>query len=177
MEKTKLPKKKQEQKGTFPTGFFATVIIAIIGYSKYTKFINFIDSVRFRIVLIQQNEREIVTFISPLSGLNIPYKIDNIELFLDNHIWKVQGCELHKKIVANSQIPISIKAYRSGQNNTDQSIMAVTYSLFGYTIKRGYEPEIIRNENQQRPSITRPEVSRPNNYTQKKPCSCSKQYS
>ncbi|MCF2875433.1 MULTISPECIES: hypothetical protein [unclassified Tenacibaculum] len=177
MEKAKLPKKKQEQKGSFPTGILATMAIAIFGYAQYTKFINFIDSVRFRIVLVQKNERDIITFISPLSGLNIPYKIENIELFLDNHIWKVQGSDLHKKIVANSQIPISIKAYRTAQNNTDQPIMAVTYSLCGYTVKRGYQPEIIRNENQQRPGVELPQVSRPNNYTQKKPCSCKKQYS
>ncbi|WP_299124191.1 hypothetical protein [uncultured Tenacibaculum sp.] len=177
MEKTKLPKKKQEQKGSFPTGILATIAIAIIGYAKYIKFENFINSVKFRIVLVQKNERDIITFISPLSGLNIPYKIENIELFFDNHIWKVQGCELHKKIVANSQIPISIKAYRNAQNNTNQTIMAVTYSVFGYTVKRGYQPEIIRNENQQRPGVTQPQVSRPNTNTQKKPCSCKKQYS
>ncbi|WP_272151876.1 hypothetical protein [Tenacibaculum aiptasiae] len=178
MEKAKLPKKKQEQKGSFPTGLLATMAIAIIGYAKYNKFVKFIDSVRFRIVVTHKDQQAITTFISPLSGLNIPYKIENIELFLDNHIWKVQGCELYKKIVTNSQIPISIKAYRSAQNNTDQPIMAVTYSFCGFSFKRGYQPNIIRNENlqrnqnQQRPGVAQPQVSRPSNYTQKKPCSC-----
>ena len=170
METTKLPKKQEEEKGSFPTGLLATIAIAIIGYAKYTKFENFINSVRFRIVVIQKDQQAITTFISPLSGLNIPYKIENIELFLDNHIWKVQGCELHKKIVSSSHIPISIKAYRTNGTNTDQPIMAVTYSLFGFSFQRGYQPEIIRNENQQRTTTFQQQETRPN--VQKKSCRC-----
>ena len=170
METKQLPKKKEEEKGSFPTGLVATIIIAIIGITKYNKFVKFIASVRFRIVVIQKDQQAITTFISPLSGLNIPYKIENIELFLDNHIWKVQGCELHKKIVASSHIPVSIKAYRSNETNADQPIMAVTYSFCGFSFQRGYQPEILRNENQQRTTAFQQQETRPN--VQKKPCSC-----
>ena len=170
METKQLPKKKEEQKGSFPTGLMVTLIIAGIGATRYNRFLNFIASVRFRIVVVQKDQQAITTFISPLSGLNIPYKIENIELFLDNHIWKVQGCELHKKIVASSHIPISIKAFRTNEANADQPIMAVTYSFFGFSVKRGYQPEILRNENQQRTTAFQQQETRPN--VQKKPCSC-----
>ncbi|WBX78361.1 hypothetical protein PG911_08885 [Tenacibaculum ovolyticum] len=173
METTKLPNKKGAENNSFPTGLVTAVIIAIIGVTKYNKFIKFIDSVRFRIVLVQNNQQAITTFISPLSCLNIPYKIENIELFLDNHIWKVQGCELHKKIVASSHIPIVLKAIATSNKTPNESIMAVTYSFCGFTFKRGYQPEILRNENEQRPTSFQ-QVSRPG--TEQKPCSCKNKH-
>jgi len=173
MEITKTTNKEAAQSTTFPTGLVATGIIAIIGFTTYTKFIKFIDSVRFRIVLLQNNQQEITTYISPLSNLNIPYKIENIELFLDAHIWKVQGCELHKKIVASSHIPIVLKAIATSNKTPNELIMAVTYSFCGVPFKRGYQPEILRNENEQRPTSFQ-QVSRPSG--QQKPCSCKNKH-
>ncbi|WP_272149139.1 hypothetical protein [Tenacibaculum aiptasiae] len=175
MEKTKLPNKKEEHKGSFPTKLAITIIIAIIGTLKYQEFKSFIKSVRFRVVVNQKQQQDIITYISPLIGLNIPYEIESIELFLDQKIWKVKGADLNKKIVSNSHIPIMFKAFESGVSNSQVPVMAVNYSLYGFYFKVCYQPEIIRNENIQRPSTLEPKVSRPK-FTQKKSCKCQNKH-
>ncbi|MDB0600666.1 hypothetical protein PL373_05805 [Tenacibaculum maritimum] len=160
-------KNTEDKESKFLQRMISSAIITIIGYQYYDKFKKFIDSIRFKVEIVNTNNEQLSTYISSLAALGIPYRIKNIELIANNRVWKVQNCDIQNRIVANSQIPISFSAISNNlKEKPTNQIMAVTYSFCGFSFKRAYEPIIT----QKKPHSMA--QSRASEFQKSKSCSC-----
>ncbi|CAL2104483.1 protein of unknown function [Tenacibaculum sp. 190130A14a] len=131
---------KEKETGNY-LGFAAALVIGIVGFQRYNRFKNFIDSVLFEVEILKFDSNDLSIFISPVSSLNVPYSIRSIEFVFDNKLWQAKYCDLHKMIVANSQIPMSFQFVKP-ISTEDPNVMIITYNFFGFKLERAYQPRI-----------------------------------
>lgn len=148
-------------------------VIAVIGYSKYNAFIQFINDLKLSLKTVQITSEKATVFISSTNVLGIPYRITKME-FLVNKIMLasiIKKCDLNRSIVKNSHIPIELPLLYKGlvtKQKLEGAELVVTYSFFGLKFERLYKLQANPNlEGGAEP------VSQTIDITKKK-CSCQK---
>ena len=138
------------------TKVVVSIIIGVIGYQRYTKFINFIDKLKLELNVINVNSDFATLTISALNVLNVPYRIQKINFLLSNTqvIAFTNSCVVNRKIVKNSNIPIHVSLTKQGLaiEDLEGSEIELHYILLGFKFKRKYNPNTkILIENNQQP--------------------------
>jgi len=137
------------------TKIVVSVVIAVIGYQRYMKFINFIDKLKLELNVINVNSDFATLTLSALNVFNVPYKIKKINFLINNTqiVAFTNSCVVNKKIVKNSNIPIQVSLVNQGISIEDiqNSEIEFQYVLLGFMFKRKYNPntKIVIDNNQQ----------------------------
>ena len=137
------------------TKTIVAVIIALIGYQRYIRFINFIDKLQLELNVISVNSDVATLTLSALNVFNVPYKIMKINFLIHNTsiLAFTSSCIVNKKIVKNSTIPIHVSIVENGLTKEDlqNSEIEMHYVLLGFSFKRKYNPKtkILIDINQQ----------------------------
>lgn len=120
------------------------IIIALIGYNRYIKFIDFINRLKLELHVVSVNDDIATITLSVLNVLNIPYKIKRINFLLNNTqlVAFIDSCVIHKKIVKKSHIPIHTSLNKIGVTKEDlqNSELEFHFLLLGFRFKRKYKP-------------------------------------
>ena len=127
------------------TKIVVSAVIALIGYQRYMKFINFIDKLQLELTVISVNSDVATLTLSALNVFNVPYKVKKINFIIHNTriIAFTTSCIVNKKIVKNSSIPIHVSIVENGLTKEDlqNAEVEIHYALLGFSFKRKYNPK------------------------------------
>lgn len=161
MEDTKTKKEKGLKKGSEINFGRIGLVAAIAGirvYSRYKKFKQFINNVKFSIKVAHLENNKAIIHIMPINSLNVPFKIKRIEIINnDTHIASlISSCDVNLRMVANSNIEIPFNVLANGISKTtlESSQLAITYSFIGSERERLYTPIAITSNNPTKSKVT-----------------------
>lgn len=122
------------------------LIIAAVGYVKYTNFMSFIENLKLGLQVLEIENGYAVVNIKNLNTRHIPYSFSSVDLILDKTVHAATNTErsTNLSIVPFSQIPINFKMlYDSSKEELQNAEIAIKYNFFGFEISHLYTPQIL----------------------------------
>ncbi len=151
MEENKTPSTSKKEVDNTGNYVFVSAILGAAFYFKRKRFIDFINSIKFSMVVKSVENNRAVVNIMPLQSLDMPYSIKSIDLIHNEKMLAAtnSSCDLRSRIVSLSRINIVFNTLEKDVTKEilEECQIAITYKFFGFSCRRLYTPlNFLNNE-------------------------------